>query len=796
MDSRELTSLVFEPNSKLEVIAGFSGCSISTLQLPSSLQRFDMGRARPLFIHFAGSFRNRLRTELEFSEVLGSGPVLSHPIVGVFNVPPVVQGPALLHRGNLGPPHFAGQFPQPLAPFTPFAPNSLNPIVPPVAPAGQSAPFGFAFPFANSFRPFFHPSKPHKMYCLEPGLSWSPTFRIEKLAAFLVTLPFIEVLQIRRIRDSENFHVLLDCANGHLNLFHLETAGHHLFQMELRHSCPCLYPFWKKRSFFGTPPWKPNTVSGPASSHPYYHIDCSNAWTDIQTEGHYPRVASLSKITHAICHHQGLDLIEHQWFNCVRFSESNYQRWNQQRGRWGEFKELVKGLEGSGFVRVRVQQVARLAFGDIGLDGFRVVSLTWIPRWAPDAFEKASYIQLDCSFKPSRPYVYCAPQAIIRNEAIPLGFIMTPTERQQTYEWFYDDLSDMTGEPPPLKPILSDEGLGLINFGLSGRTGAHFFCYRHLIEKFGARSLLGILAKRILRIRTPEDFQKAHKQAVADLERAFSRNFITAQQRARFLAFIGGLDGTEYRHGIWQRSDYGISTCSNHAERFHRTVNKRVKKFTTLNHRIAVLVEVINEKFEKYQSENHRQLRHVIKGLREKKALRDPDCQRTKCVQFRDTMANRFGCDTFPCKHTVTEQTYFARDPDVLELVPTEFKVDTRELHDISWPTASHQKVDKVRGDLDVTHPYSDSVNAFVIQIVKEVGHLLPPNQRFTGDAKYSFLMEVAYTLKNLPMGDDEIGFRAGFTVEAWKWAMERPQDTSNQTGFYESMMKALGGDT
>jgi hypothetical protein len=57
---------------------------------------------------------------------------------------------------------------------------------------------------------------------------------------------------------------------------------------------------------------------------------------------------------------------------------------------------------------------------------------------APDS----ACIQLEYSFKCAKPFVYCLPQAIRDNEAVPLGFIVTPTESAQPYDWFCRDLPE------------------------------------------------------------------------------------------------------------------------------------------------------------------------------------------------------------------------------------------------------------------------------------------------------------------------------------------------------------------
>jgi hypothetical protein len=349
-----------------------------------------------------------------------------------------------------------------------------------------------------------------------------------------------------------------------------------------------------------------------------------------------------------------------------------------------------------------------------------------------------------------------------------------------------------------LKPILSDEGLGLIAFAGGDVAEAHYFCYRHLIEKFGSNGLLGMMAARILHIPTPADFMRAHEQVLIEVDLLLERERISQSDHDRFVTFIGGRTGTEYKHGIWERAAKGISTCSNHAERFHRTVNKRVRHIEILPHRLSILVDVINEKFDKYQSENHRQLRYVIKGLRAKQALhpglRDPHCARPKCVHFRRMMADRFGLSSFPCKHTAIKERYSAMSPEVPTLQEGTFELDVQDIGEaIEWPFRTRTKVPKAAPlDLRMIPKYSDDDRGFILRIVKEVTFLLKPNQRPHGDAKYSLVLEVAQALfdcQGREAGRSQSDFRAVFAVEAWTWATNRATEKDLVTGFYTYMV-------
>jgi hypothetical protein len=77
--------------------------------------------------------------------------------------------------------------------------------------------------------------------------------------------------------------------------------------------------------------------------------------------------------------------------------------------------------------------------------------LLWIPKWPISVFEQATYLQLDCSFRATKPFAYCVMQAMI--------FILTPRESKDTYETFLTELWELK-PGMSLLSVLSDKGQG------------------------------------------------------------------------------------------------------------------------------------------------------------------------------------------------------------------------------------------------------------------------------------------------------------------------------------------------
>jgi hypothetical protein len=285
-------------------------------------------------------------------------------------------------------------------------------------------------------------------------------------------------------------------------------------------------------------------------------------------------------------------------------------------------------------------------------EGSPIVSVTWITPWARLAWQAADYIQLDCSFKGAKPFVYCVPQAIICNEAVPLGFIITPTETAKTYDWFCYDLRKSNVEgPKTLKRqiILSDEGLGLKKFCKRFQL-SHFFCHRHPIEKFGARGYIGSMVRQALACKTQGIYLELRTQLLVNADRLHQEGKITGKALKAFKKFLT----KEFVHGMWHRAPYGVARCSNHAERFHGVINAMVRDVKSLPKRLRIIAEYITRKYADYGTlTGRRQLNETVATLIRHGQSNAAICCRSNCKVYRKMMRRRFGVKSFPCRHVV-----------------------------------------------------------------------------------------------------------------------------------------------
>jgi ubiquitin C-terminal hydrolase len=314
--------------------------------------------------------------------------------------------------------------------------------------------------------------------------------------------------------------------------------------------------------------------------------------------------------------------------------------------------DLIEFLSHHGYTKV-IGSRSKTIITDYVHAGRDVAALLWIPSWATSAYQAASYIQMDCSFRCSRPFAYCVPQAIIRNEAVPLGFIMTPTESCFTYTTFMKELWSLmpaVGRNSP--PILSDQGVGLVKF-CDEESIVEYFCHPHLIEKFGSSSAAGMLAARVLRIQTQREFMDLRPHFIAEAQALHGKGLMGKDAMKKFTEWLEA-DKLDFAHGMWHRVHQGIARCSNHAERFHGVVNQRIKRegVHALPRRLKILQEEIVLKAAAYANSPHRQLKTALSNLKKTKRPQRQECHDIECENFRDMMNRRFGIDCFPCAHT------------------------------------------------------------------------------------------------------------------------------------------------
>jgi hypothetical protein len=401
-------------------------------------------------------------------------------------------------------------------------------------------------------------------------------------------------------------------------------------------------------------------------SHWYYRV-CDRQWAVIDAKLPLPKSQPLARIAKfALNHSPTLSVPAADGLRAIGYSNAWLANLAKVRQGQVSLEEFARRLKGFCHMRVDLTQAAsRYTY-----EGHHVVSFCWIACWALEAFAIAQFIELDCSWKAVKFYAYCIPLAIINNEAIPLGFIITPTEAQETYEWFFDDLEHAAGAPLAPKTILSDEHAALKGFA-DLRGWPHVFCYYHLINKFKDDPVLQLMAARILRLPELELFDAELPAVLLQLDLLHDRHLINDAAATKFAIFLGfpayPVDPTwrhEFRHGIWDRDDFVDPANTAHDERIHRTAENRTAEVADYVQQFDQIVALITKKYDDFQNGKHPQRKRILNELKAQRAEPKDVCDAPSCRRRRELWAHRFGLGYFPCKHTVHSPTDIS-PPDV-----------------------------------------------------------------------------------------------------------------------------------
>jgi hypothetical protein len=338
-------------------------------------------------------------------------------------------------------------------------------------------------------------------------------------------------------------------------------------------------------------------------------------------------------------------------------------------------EELLERIGGHVFIET-FKNLKAVPAGILFFDGKHVETFVWIADWAPAAFKLCSYVELDCSFKCGRPFVICIPMAVINNFGVPLGYILTPTERSESYQLFAECLAKVDAHCNVKdKPLLSDGGLGLANYGTK-YCKVHYRCYRHLLEDLGSKTYVAMIAHNLLFCFSEEQFQKELKQATRSFQRGINENLITQKAIDLFCSLFGftvrkGIvtltrPDAFKEQALWSDRGmlYGVGACSNHSEGTHHWANDVTGSEQSLVYRAYYLFCLLSRKVISFPTQLYSSgWGHILRLKKMAVSLFERRAENAKDIWHGDTcplsapcpeckvFARRYGIEDFPCVH-------------------------------------------------------------------------------------------------------------------------------------------------
>ena len=325
---------------------------------------------------------------------------------------------------------------------------------------------------------------------------------------------------------------------------------------------------------------------------------------------------------------------------------------------------------------------------------FRVKAMVYVVNEFADILKNlgCTAVELDCSFFVLGPYVYCIPMGIICNESVPLGLSIGPTEHRLVYQQFYQFIHKLDPESYNKLieiPVLSDEGSALKRFCKDNNL-VQKFCYRHLINKFGANTPLGGLVKGLLFCKSKEEFETMWDTLKTAITKEL--NETSELHRKQFLKLFP----CEYDEGLklyinpqstqamWLR--YGVPTCTNHAESAHSHLNQAAHSCKLYKKRLEIILDYIQNRLKNFIL--RRNLHDAICHLRII-AVRNKAQPSDHCNCNTTFKSHLYGVD-FPCVHKVND---FSFPANLQKPIPSEIPQITDiitdlpdEYHEWSFP--------------------------------------------------------------------------------------------------------------
>lgn len=227
--------------------------------------------------------------------------------------------------------------------------------------------------------------------------------------------------------------------------------------------------------------------------------------------------------------------------------------------------------------------------------------------WAYEILKQSDFLEMDASFKGSKPYTFCLQSAIYSNESYPLELSIYPSESQQLYSAFvqFGKIIGIQEEEWKEKVLLSDMGGSLISFAKE-YLHDYYFCERHIIELFGPCSGLYTFVRKILRYASFEEYEFKRHLIIQQVKFYKKKDMCNPkintifEQKYKTLLKMLNSDETSRnsiwhysRSATWTRKEFHVATCSNHCENLHSCLKKRNENNTTFLTKISNLMKKI-----------------------------------------------------------------------------------------------------------------------------------------------------------------------------------------------------------
>lgn len=295
------------------------------------------------------------------------------------------------------------------------------------------------------------------------------------------------------------------------------------------------------------------------------------------------------------------------------------------------------------------------------------------------------FIELDTSFKATKPYCYCCVNSILNNESVTIAIIIGLSETKELYETCYKALINYGIDEEKLNsiPVLSDMGKGLISF-CKDRNIKHFYCHRHIIERFG-HPVFRNWVQRILKCPTEDSYDVVCIQIHEEIKIWCSQFEDQSNIPLKLLDVQLMLDKnscncllTIDKFALWKRLEYSVVRCSNHSESLHRVFNYKCIYSGKFETRITKIFQTIIQRYTSHENQHGRSIRNKynnmmneLKYCKSRKINISNYCKDNCNCGWSKYYSSIYGTQ-FPCKHEIGNDKY-SKCPDPPPLILTNY---------------------------------------------------------------------------------------------------------------------------
>ena len=222
-------------------------------------------------------------------------------------------------------------------------------------------------------------------------------------------------------------------------------------------------------------------------------------------------------------------------------------------------------------------------------------------------------------------------------------------------------------------------------------------CHRHLIERFGANSPLGIIVRRLLKVTNETKYLQMSKEIDAELKLyiKYKQEYSTLDEKTlnkinNIKIMISGINANSnsnyfvYKWAQWLRTDYHVGRCTNHAEGAHGNINSSMERrgatnfssglSTTINYILNFFQNRKNNHGTSFANRHLKMRNKIIKLLNTSEENIKNSIENCKCDDhiFNEAL---FGIQ-FPCMHQILKRIYSSQQCIDFQKINSNIKVE------------------------------------------------------------------------------------------------------------------------